>query len=630
MRHAIDVLLRSKKRRAREQLAAGRAAEARALLEPVCARYPRDPEIWCLLGQAQGEAGAWQQAHDSLQNAEALAPGEPVVQFFLANALLTLGRPGEADPHYRRALERNPRWPQALSNLGRALQLEGRDVEAIDCFERALALDPHLGKALYNLGLSHRRCGRLVEAAGCFRRALAQHPDSTELQRVLAQTLADVGQLEQAEGYLHRVLRTEPDAVDVWCELGMIHRLQGHFDRSLDAYRRAQTLAPEHAGAHAGEAAVLEMLGRRDEAARIVRAQVDRGDCTADTLEVYAVLARDSGACGEALTLLRQRLDIGNLPGDGRTRLLFRLGRLHERLGEHDRAFAAWAEANRLVNVRFDREAHGRFVDAIIGTFTREAFARLPRSRRTAPGPVFIVGMPRSGTSLTEQILASHSRVYGAGELPWIPRLADSMAAGVGDARAFPVCLRGMNLEALDRLAEEYLRSSPTDVGGALYVTDKLPVNFHYLGLIALLLPGARIIHCARDPRDTALSIFAQYFGLRIPFAYRLEDIAAFYREYVRLMCHWEAVLPLPLHTVHYEALASNPEPIIRGLISFLGLDWESACLAPHRSKRVIATASYDQVRVPIHAGAIGRWRRYESHLGELVAALGDACPEGS
>ena len=620
MGSATDILLRGKKRKAREWLVAGRAAEVRALLEPVCPRYPRDSEAWCLLGQAQGQTGAWVEAHGSLQHAADLAPADPAVWFFLGNTLLALGRFGEAAPVYRRALERNPRWPQALSNLGRALQLEGRDVEAIECFERALALEPGLAKTWGILGLSRRRCGRPLEAVSCFRRALELQPGTTEIQRLLGQTLADVGELEAAEACLQGVLRAQPDSAGVWCELGMVYRLQGRFEDALDAYRRV----PDEAGARAGEAAVLEMLGRKDEARRIVGELLARGDRTPGTLEVHADLCSDDDARGAVAGLIREQLVAGDLPGDGRTRLLFRLGQLYDRRGEFAEAFAAWDEANGLVDIEFDGAAHRRFVDRIIETFSREAFTRLPRSGCTAPGPVFIVGMPRSGTSLVEQILASHSEVHGAGELPWIPRLADSLAAGPVSARpAFPGGVTAVGAAALDRMAREYLRLSRTGRNQARYVTDKLPVNFLYLGLIELLFPGARIVHCARDPRDTALSLYSRPFGLRLPFAYRLGDMAAFHGGYRRLMRHWEEVLPLPLHTVRYEALVRDPEPVIRGLLAFLELGWEPACLEPHRSGRVIATASYAQVRAPIHAGAVGRWRHYERYLGDLLAALG-------
>ncbi|OYV75767.1 MAG: hypothetical protein B7Z74_00910 [Deltaproteobacteria bacterium 21-66-5] len=354
---------------------------------------------------------------------------------------------------------------------------------------------------------------------------------------------------------------------------------------------------------------------------------MDQGDRSADTLEVYVALCRDADARGEAVALIRGQLAVGELPGDGRTRLLFRLGQLHDKKGYYDEAFAAWEEANQGVAIRFDREAHRRFVDALIEAFSREAFARLPRSGCMAPGPVFIVGMPRSGTSLVEQILASHRQVHGAGELPWIPRLAESLTAASGGARTFPDGVQTAAMAVLERFAQEYLRLSQSGAGAARYVTDKLPVNCLYLGLIALLFPGARIVHCARDPRDTALSLYSQYFGLRLPFAYRLGDIAVFYREYRRLMRHWAQVLPLPLHTVRYEELARDPEPVIRGLLAFLDLDWEPGCREPHRSGRVIATASYEQVRAPIHAGAVDRWRHYETHLGGLFAALGDDIP---
>jgi hypothetical protein len=246
----------------------------------------------------------------------------------------------------------------------------------------------------------------------------------------------------------------------------------------------------------------------------------------------------------------------------------------------------------------------------------------MPRARVQSDRPIFIVGMVRSGTSLVEQILASHPAVYGAGELPDVTEITRALPGLLGTDDRYPEFLPILNQEAVDSMACRYLDRLNQIAPGAMRVTDKMPGNFMYLGLIELLFPGARIIHCMRDPVDTCLSAYFQDFSNNHPYAYDLSNLGAFYRGYLKLMAHWRKVLHLPLLEVRYEDLVADQERISRTLIEFCGLEWDSRCMQFHDSRRFVETASHDQVNRPLCHHSIARWKNYERHLAPLLAEL--------
>ncbi len=299
--------------------------------------------------------------------------------------------------------------------------------------------------------------------------------------------------------------------------------------------------------------------------------------------------------------------------------LHFALGKIFDDRGEYDTAFTHYREGNRLMRqtVQFSAADFGAYVDRIIGTFGSELLAQRDVFGSQSELPVFIIGMPRSGTTLIEQIVSSHPAVHGSGELD---KLA-TLAAGLD---SYPETTRALDGSALQHLAAEYearlLRDAPP---GTQRITDKMPSNLLHLGFVALLFPRARVIHCRREPLDVCLSIFFQAFSGGNEYAYDLTDIGMYYRQYERLMAHWGAVSPLNMLEVRYEDLVTDPENITRRLIEFLGLPWDDRCLAHTENQRPIQTGSIWQARQPIYTSSVQRWRRYEKHLGPLKRALG-------
>ena len=302
----------------------------------------------------------------------------------------------------------------------------------------------------------------------------------------------------------------------------------------------------------------------------------------------------------------------------------FALGKLLDDQGQYDRAFAHVHEGNRLAGARHDRDAHDRFVTALIDAHSR-FITRIGRPVGSlSDRPVFIVGMPRSGTSLVEEILARHPGVAGGGELLTIDRIAGGLPAAIGTERLYPACLEDISAAAISQAAGEYLAELSAISPAALRVTDKMPLNFMHLGLIEAIFPKAVIVHCRRDPVDTCLSCYFQFFSPQFSFSFDLEDLGHYYQAYERLMGHYNCCSSLNILEVHYEKLVSRTEAVAQSLLRHCKLPWEPRCLGGATVRRPVKAESSWQVRQPMYTSSVARWRRYQAHLGPLLAALGE------
>jgi hypothetical protein len=293
--------------------------------------------------------------------------------------------------------------------------------------------------------------------------------------------------------------------------------------------------------------------------------------------------------------------------------------------GEYAAAFGAYNQANHLKGAGFSKQEARRLFAAIKEVYSAENMAGMPTSRDTSSSPIFIVGMPRSGTTLTEQILASHPTVFGAGELPTISQLIVSVPDMMAADAPYPWCMTKISADVVEELSRLYREEVDHRSGGAPRSTDKLPGNFINLGLISLLFPSAKIVHCARDPVDTCLSCYFHGFSGDYSYSYAMEDLGFYYNQYLDLMNHWKKTLSIPIMDVHYEELISDQESVSRQLVDFCGLDWDENCLRFYKTKRTVSTASHDQVRQPIYDRAVGRSLHYMEFLAPLKASL-DRC----
>lgn len=368
----------------------------------------------------------------------------------------------------------------------------------------------------------------------------------------------------------------------------------------------------------------LEISGRYDDAMARLRPWLDVPRPRPRIVGVYARLCVHYGEEEKALPLLEDALGNPGLPLQLQSGLHYLSGNLYDRLKEYDKAFLHYRAANDAQPVQLDVQGYEASLKAQRQFFTRSTMDRLARADIEGPLPVFIVGMPRSGTTLTEQIMDRHSRIHGAGELVAVNEMVMSLQRWFSLKSPYPACLAGIGRGKLNRLARFYLDMATKDSSGAGCVTDKMPGNCGHLGLIELILPSARVVHCRRHPLDTCLSCYFQNFGNMHLYSRRLDYTARMYRIYLSMVAMWDGVISLPVHELRYEDMVRDQEGTSRRLIAFCGFDWEEQCLRFNESGRDVNTSSYNQVRTPMYTSSVQRWRNYEKHIGPLLGELED------
>jgi tetratricopeptide (TPR) repeat protein len=602
---------------------------------------PQDAEAHANLGAALHDRGLWTDALESLDRARAINPNDVQVLVDSGNALRALGRSKEAIALYRRALERHAGHAEARNNLGNALMEQGDCAEAAGCYRAALAIEPGNAQIHCNLGNAERQLGLFDEALASSARAVALDPTLSVAHKNAGLVLAALGRRGQAVSAYRQALALDPRDIDALNNLGKVLFEHNHIEESAATYRRALAIDARSAPAHVGLASGHRMQGRHAEAESSCQDALAADPKSIEALTVLGELRADSGRFAEALALFERALTVDPLfcsaingiamhrkmeRGDAawlaranaavarrpplahEISLRYALGKYHDDVGDYDVAFGHYRIANELAKrygSRYERGELGRLVDEVIARYDSAAAAGTPSSDDERP--VFIIGMPRSGTSLVEQILASHPDIYGAGEVIfWEEAFAAQRGTGSQGSPELP-----------QAVAQAYFDRLGAASRTALRIVDKMPRNFLYAGLIRTVFPKARIIHMRRDPIDTCLSIYFQALGA---YPNDLEDLAHYYGEYLRAMRHWRSVLPpTALLEIPYEALVADPEPWTRRMLEFLGLPWDPRCLEFHRTERVVITASKWQVRQKIHTGSAGRWQHYRQYVAPLL-----------
>jgi tetratricopeptide (TPR) repeat protein len=632
----------------------GRPEEAAASYRSAIAAKPGYADAHNNLGNALLHLRRVDEAAGSYRRALEIRPDYAEVHNNLGNALIDLGQLEEATASYRRALELKPDFAEAHGSLGNALLQLGRLEEAVASYQRALALQPNNPKLHSSLGNALLHLKRPEDAVASCRRALAIKPDFAEAHSNLGNALLDLGRFEEAAASYQRALEVRPNYSEVHNNLGNLLRSLGRYDEAVASYRRALAIKPDYAEVHNNLAVVLRLQRRTAEAEESCRKALELNPNSAATMATLAEAHADKGEFSEAEALFKRALSLQPelaeawagivrvrkmTPEDafwlaGAQRLVqqslrpreaislqYALGKYFDDLRDFDQAFLHYQRANELTKQhadradRYDRQRLTQAVDRLIDSYDRNWIDRARAFGVASRRPVFIVGMPRSGTSLVEQILASHRQVFGAGEL-----LFWSAASNVYQSSA----REGELIASVaGRLANDYLRLLQELSAEAVRVIDKMPGNFMYLGLIHAALPDARIIHMRRDPIDTCLSIYFQDFGSVLAYANDLGDLAHYYAEYRRIMRHWQSILPgNALLDVPYEGLIDDQEAWSRRMLEFIELPWDPHCLDFHETRRSVVTTSRWQVRQKISRSSVARWRNYEQYVGPLLELL--------
>lgn len=636
----------------------GTLDRAAAAYHGILETWPNQPDALNLLGVVAHQRRDHAAAAELIRRAIAIKADKASYHNNLGTALLHGGKAEEAAASFRRAVELDPDFLQALCNLGRACQAQGQTDNAIAAFrraaelqpqsaeiacllgaallkqgssdqalaqlEQAVALDPRSAEAQYQLGMAFKDRGDRGKAIACYRRTIEANPRHPGAHNNLGLALDEAGRFETAEAAYRKALEIFPKSAELSCNLGATLRNQRRFEEAESCFRQAIALKPDFAGAHDDLGALLQILGRFDDA----RAAFEQALALDPGLvRSHANLASLSKAePGDPIVdRLRDQLERRDLAPEPRSELQLALGKCLDDLGDHDAAFAQVHAGNELRGGAgaFDAAAWSRDIDHLIATFDADFFAERRELGDPSERPLFVLGLPRSGTSLTEQILCRHPAIAGAGELNDLSLMTRDLPALLKTEDPYPDCLSRIDAGTVGHLAGAYLARLDTVSAEALRVVDKMPNNFLRVGLIALLFPKARVIHCRRDPVDVCLSCYMQHFKGSHTYSYDFANMGRYHRDYERLMAHWREVLPLQIFELSYEALVADPEPATREMIAFSGLAWDDGCLSHQGAKQPVATASAWQARQPIYESSVERWRRYEKHLTPLFEALG-------
>lgn len=546
-------------------------------------------------------------------------------QLRLADAAMSQGRLDEAERICRQILAQAPHSAPALHTLGLVVFAKGRRSEGVALVSRAILLQDGAISYRRNLCELYRRMGQLDDAIRIGEQAVALAPNDSAAHFNLGIVWASKGDRAREAACYRRVIELDPSHDRAWNNLGAVLGITGDDAGALDAYLRAARLNPKHAQAHCNAGTMLGEQGRIEEARKYLEAAIAIQPAFFEAHKNLSALKKYTAEDPHVALLEQYGRQAERIAPEQRMILWFVLGKLREDLGQYDSAFAAYAEGNRLKRSRtaYDEAAQLGMFERATGGHTREALAANDGQQDATP--VFVVGMPRSGTTLVEQVVASHPMVHGAGELLDFERALNRAGVNLSVAAA-----TGLDDAAWRAIGADYLQTLRRHDAAAPRIVDKLPMNFFYLGAIRRALPNAKIIHVMRDPLDTCWSIYGQLFSSPIAFAYNLGEIARYYNRYAALMRYWDDVLPAGsvLH-VSYENLVSDLEGGTRRMLDFIGLPWDARCLDFHATPRTVKTASLGQVRQPAYSSSIGRWRRFEKHLGELQAQIEPGYPYG-
>ena len=635
--------------------------QARVLLDA----YPRDPEVLAGCGKVFLQVGQWGVARDAFRAALVLGaetralhegagraawllrdwpsavahfdracmlgPPSADLEVHLGGALLEWGRPRAAQDVLRRVARKAPERADARRLLGRAARSLDQWDEALAHYEAAITRSPEHGPDYMQRGELLEELGRLDEAIRAYRDASEVLPNDAEVWLRLGGCFQTMGLAVEAEWHYEQAVRVNPGNPEAYVACGNMYCDTGRVEAARDYFQRAEQAYPGYVPARIGEATLLERIGEDQEASKRL-AELRRDFPKRPPLLLLAARLAKSPKEREA-SLGDLETCLGELPqyglGELRSLVQFASARLCDRLERYVEAFGYFRDANvwRRRVKPFSREHIARDLERMKDLYMplRERTTELTEQREKRR-PIFLVGMPRSGTSLAEQILASHPDVYGAGELSGLNEIITE--AEEQAARDTSEHSPRFTTAQLQKMQDAYWEKLPDEGRQSMRVTDKMPHNFRYAGLIHAIFPEAKIIHCRRDPLDTSLSCFMQNFAEGNAYSHDLADCGFFYRRYADLMNHWRLMFGDPFFELQYETLVTEPESTVRALLDYCELPWSDTCLRFDKNSRVVHTASYKQVREPFYTRSIGRWRHYAAYLAPLVEELGDLVSE--
>jgi tetratricopeptide (TPR) repeat protein len=593
----------------------GQHGDAEKLAQSLTERFPKHQFAWKVLGAVLKQTGRISKSLVASQKSVQLAPQDAETHYNLGNTLKELGRLGEAETSYRQAIALKPDFALAHSNLGNMLQELGRLDEAEASHTQAIAFKPDYADAHYNLGITLEELGRLEDAEASYTQAIALKPDYAEAHNNLGNALQELGRLDEAEASYIQAVALKPDFAEAHNNLGSILKELDRLEEAEANYTQALALKPDYAEAHNNLGVTLQELGRLEEAkasyTQAIALKSDYAEAHRNLTSMKKFVSKD-----EQYSKMQGLYFNENTSEEQRCHINFGLAKACEDLGDFEQAFTHYNEGNALGKklLNYDINHDVKLFKQIKFNYSRIVKDSLePDKLSNNPIPIFIVGMPRSGTTLVEQIISSHSQVTGAGELSFVDQFGGLIARGSSE----------INTASLLGFRVNYLKKLQNIAKGNLIVTDKMTQNFCFIGLISAAFPEAKIVHVKRNPAAVCWANYKQYFVSKsLGYCFSLDDIISYYRLYVNLMEFWGKSLSKRIYNLDYELLTVNQENETHQLIDYLGLDWDKKCLSPQDNTRSVATASNMQVRKKVYQGSSQQWKKYEPFLNGALDDL--------
>jgi len=639
----------------------GDAASAAEVCERALKKFPGDANLLCLLAKAHLALERFVDAKSRLEEAIKLFPDFATAHETFGDFFLMRGRALEARRAYEQAMRLDPAHASIHDKLERARQLESQNAKQPPEYgqyfqesipKRRMAFDAEISKAL-----QYEQDGDPQPAETIYRDILAKDPDHVEAARLLAQIAVTNKRYSDAEVFLKKALSNAPDYARAWVDLANVQRELDKFDDAVESASRVLQLSPDKAESHVLYASAIGLAGDHDEAIRVYKKALEIAPDKAGPMCSMAHHQKTLGLTAEAIASYRRAistkpdhaeaywslanlktfrfedeeieametlLEREDLPDESRSELHNALGLEFESRKNYTRAFSNFEKCNsiRRKAESYDPVETESIYGRIIEQFDKEFLAKNKGAAATEITPIFIVGLPRSGSTLIEQILASHSQVDGTHELGDLSRVVRGVRRKRKRGERFPEQLAALNVREWAAIGTDYLERTEIFRGSAPYFVDKNPNNFIYIGILSLAIPNAKIINARRHPLDSCFGSYKQLFASGQPFSYDLTELGEYYVQYSRLMDHWHDVLPGFVLHVHYEQVVADLEANVRRILDFCGLPFEDACLRFHETERAVKTASSEQVRRPIYSSSVNLWRKYEAHLETLIHIL--------
>ncbi len=559
----------------------GRVNDAEKLAASITNEFPQHQFAWKVLGAVLKQTGRVMESLTAMQKSVQLAPQDAEAHSNLGVTLKELGMLEEALASYAQAIALKPDYAEAHSNLGVTLKELGRLNEALASYKQAIALKPDYAEAHSNLGVTLQELENLDEAEASYKQAIALKPDYAEAHSNLGVTLQKLGRLDEALASYNQAIALKPGYAEAHSNLGVTLQELGRLGEALASYNQAIALKPDYAEAHRALTSMKKFESNDEQYSKMQELYLDE-----------------------------------KISEEQRCNINFGLAKACEDLGDYEQAFAHYSEGNALRKklLKYDIKQDVELFKQIKSNYLQILKNSLEADKLSKNlMPIFIVGMPRSGTTLVEQIVSSHSQVTGAGELRFAAQFGSEIATGITE----------VNNDALLDFRHNYLSKMQNFSEGNLIVTDKMPQNFLFIGLLAAAFPEAKIIHVKRNPAAVCWANYKQYFeSKKIDYCYAIDDVISYYRLYENLMEFWTNTLSNRIYNLDYEQLTVNQESETRQLIDYLGLDWDENCLSPQSNTRSIATASNLQVRQKVYKGSSEQWKKYQPFLNGALDGL--------